>query len=619
VLLWCTAAQAAGPDTVVIEGFEGKRLALAPNKDGGTPPAFARSADNPKTGKACLKLTYRNPAAGYGNLRMPIQLSGAEQSIRLWLRKESAAKGAKFHVWLFEEDGDAWLTGIPLADIKTDWHRVELTLNDFRYQPRGDKARDIQSINRMLLGCNFADFVLYVDDIALAGTGLHLARKKMNAPVEATIPVDLKAVASTNVIGIGAEWNPYTWIDVPEDHWTRIARRIHWMRLPAARILMLTKWCLRDGGTYDWDSREMTILSRHLDICQKENITVFLTDWGCERSWVKAPGIKGTDDPAYAEAIGTYTDHLINKKGYTCIKFFILVNEPNNEAGGYPKWRRGVRNVAKAFAARKLDKTVTIAGSDASQCNRTWHRNSVRDVKDVLGAYDLHLYANDSMVKKGGLESHWRGLWQYARHHDPKAKHKPFIVGEAGMQDGAVHPRGNRNIDSAWYALFMADYAVQALRGGSHAVLAWMLDDNSHRDFFWGAWSNSQKGLKLRPWFYTWSLLSRYLPPGSTVYRPKQPSRSVRILAARAPRRNGKSGGWTFCVVNRGHRAATLTLSVPRGGTANLKHYVYTGESAKKDKDGFPVPVNTVQANLTKGVPLECPPESVVVLTSVTR
>lgn len=36
---------------------------------------------------------------------------------------------------------------------------------------------------------------------------------------------------------------------------------------------------------------------------------MFLTDWGCERSWNIAPGIRDTADPKYAKTIGTYLDH----------------------------------------------------------------------------------------------------------------------------------------------------------------------------------------------------------------------------------------------------------------------------------------------------------------------
>jgi hypothetical protein len=167
----------------------------------------------------------------------------------------------------------------------------------------------------------------------------------------------------------------------------------------------------------------------------------------------------------------------------------------------------------------------------------------------------------------------------------------------------------------------MADYAVQALRGKTSSVIAWMLDDNSHETFSWGAWANSQEGLKLRPWFYTWSLLCRYLPPGSTVYRPvgnPKPARpaQIRVLAARSPK-----GEWTFCVVNREKaRTASVLFRVPEGPEAELtlKRYLYSEAKRPADERGLPVPVSTENADLAKGVVVECPADSAVGVTSVT-
>ena len=122
-------------------------------------------------------------------------------------------------------------------------------------------------------------------------------------------------------------------------------------------------------------------------------------------------------------------------------------------------------------------------------------------------------------------------------------------------------------------------------------------------------------GLKLRPWFYPWSLLCRFFPPGSIIYRPEPPVAKVRVLAARLP---GKEGGWSFCLVNRNKRPCKAALSV-RGdtpGTAALKRYVYSPGSAKADAAGFPVPVAVEQCDLRKGLAVECPADGVVIMTT---
>jgi hypothetical protein len=431
----------------------------------------------------------------------------------------------------------------------------------------------------------------------------------MSYPVQ----LDTHSVACSNFLGFGAEWdsNNYPAAGVTAEDFALIRKRVQWMRLPVARIMMQTKWCYRGPGRYEWDNPAMQALYRHLDVCQELGTTVFLTDWGCEPDWLRIPGIADVADPQYAEAIGGYLDHLLDTLGYSCIRHFILVNEPNLEVRDWPRWRKGVENVWAVMQRRGLDKRLTFTGSDEST-NENWHDRAVDELQHVLGAYDMHLYAEDVVVRNGNLYPFFRTLWDYARKNDPRAKDKPCIVGEAGMWDGARPPANNDNIDKVWYGVFMADYAAQAANAGSAAVSAWMLDDNSHQDFTWGLWTDKAAGMKLRPWFQVWGLLCRSFPPGSTIYQVPQPSRSLRLLAAHLP-----GGGWCFCIVNRAEEPATLTIRVPAAGTVSLQRYVYAEGSLAADDDGFPLPLDATVYDLGKGVSITVPPGAVIFLTSL--
>jgi hypothetical protein len=164
------------------------------------------------------------------------------------------------------------------------------------------------------------------------------------------------------------------------------------------------------------------------------------------------------------------------------------------------------------------------------------------------------------------------------------------------------------------YGLWMADYATQAASAGSWAVLAWMLDDNSHGNFTWGMWSNRAGGMKPKPWFYTWSLLARSFRPGSKAVVVTGAPAGVRVLAAKLP---GDRAGWSFCLTNLRPRQATITLRVPKGGEFEFRNYLYSRNSAATDGDGFPVPTATGTCDLEKGVPVDLPAESVAVVTSL--
>jgi hypothetical protein len=142
-----------------------------------------------------------------------------------------------------------------------------------------------------------------------------------------------------------------------------------------------------------------------------------------------------------------------------------------------------------------------------------------------------------------------------------------------------------------------------------------MLDDSSHEGFTWGMWKNKAGNFALKPWFYTWSLLTRCFPRGCRIMAVEGRPPDVRMLAACVPGKQGDA--WSFCVVNRANVTRTPQLAAPAAGRVALRRYVYSRAEARADADGFPVPVDTLEADLAKGYELACPPESVVFLTSV--
>jgi hypothetical protein len=422
------------------------------------------------------------------------------------------------------------------------------------------------------------------------------------------IHVNTETTACENFIGFGAEWDSrnYRAAGITDADFALIQRRIEWMRLPAARIMMQVRWCRLEDGSFNFETSDMQDLYRHLDVCEALGTTVFLTDWGCMPAWLQAPGIGDVADPLYAESIGVYLDYLINTKKYSCIRYFIMVNEPNWEVKEFALWRCGLEQVAKELKRRGLDRQIQLAGSDeAHATDDDWHFQAVDQVSEILGAYDVHHYASDSLVRPGKLESYYSHLWDYVRKNDMRGAQKPCIVGEAGMGDDAQHPYGSPHIDKFEYGLFMADYAVQAANAGSAAILAWMLDDNSHADFYWGLWSSKADGLRLRPWFYPWALLCRLFTTGSKIYHTASGSPDVRILIAQSGEK------WAICVVNRGNCEINSEFSLPKElKSIQVTTYCYSVDCAPVDAEGFPMPLS-VECYQNKNIVVTCPSQSV--------
>ena len=434
-----------------------------------------------------------------------------------------------------------------------------------------------------------------------------------------SVELNSQHVIREHFLGFGVEWdsNAYDASGVTDQDFAIIRKRVEWMRLPITRIMMQARWCYQGNDRYDWDSPGMRSLYRHLDVCQKLRTTVVLAEWGIEPAWLKTPDVAKVEDPKYAGIISTYLDHLINKRGYTCIKYFTLVNEPNYEVKDWDRWKKGIQNVAAELRSKGLDRQVAIMGSDQSNADE-WHRNAVDQLQNELGAYVIHSYPGEEIVREGALHDYFKTNWDYALAGDPKAKDKPLIIGEAGFWiEGSGSATNPLHLDPR-YGVLMADYAVQAATAGSWAVLAWMLDDNSHLNFTWGMCRSKADGLTTKPWFYAWALLARYYPHGSTIVRAGSASRDVRILAAYVDVPGSPDQRhWTFCIVNRADTSRTVSLRMSNGSEISLKRYVYSDTSSRTDQDGFPVALDHMIYNLGVGAEIKCEANSMVLLSSM--
>jgi hypothetical protein len=170
---------------------------------------------------------------------------------------------------------------------------------------------------------------------------------------------------------------------------------------------------------------------------------------------------------------------------------------------------------------------------------------------------------------------------------------------------------------------------VQAVNAGANAVFNWMLDDNSHQGFYWGLWKDKKNGLKLRNYFYVWSLLTKYFPKDSVVYNLGKVSDDVRVLVTsstesptdKIPLKKGDMGvvikDWSICLVNRGVKPVKIDLKIPVEGKRKFKVYNYVEGKIKVDKNGFPIPNAENELNLSEGTEIICEGESVKILTTL--
>ena len=235
-------------------------------------------------------------------------------------------------------------------------------------------------------------------------------------------------------------------------------------------------------------------------------------------------------------------------------------------------------------AARSLDRTSGL-DTDNPIGGDSWITLSLQSVPGLVGAYDSHRYATIWGIEHGVYGDQVRARREQISNLDSPGK--PYFDGEVGLTARQISPfpardQGLARDRAAWqllaamvdpsatmsvspfvdsqphirefaYGVWMGDMMIQALDAGLAGASAWDLDDAMHVGGRygsqnlkqWGFWNSfgghhgyPASDLQLRPWYYSWSVLSRSFPAGSRALTT--PSTAY---GAAARRRKGPRGG----------------------------------------------------------------------------
>lgn len=419
-------------------------------------------------------------------------------------------------------------------------------------------------------------------------------------------------------LGFGVNWNPY-WdkpsslpakaLHLSDDEWQTIVTRLDFMNMKVMRVMMLPEWVnpTAEAGANDYDTPMMRALYRVLDYTKLNGITVLFGFWDGRKPF---EGV--ADSPLYIQTMTEVVHHLVNHRGYSNIKYFILANEPQHRLETYAQYRQVVENLAAAFQQSGLTGQVKIMGPDVGGDGQTWLGSSSADLQRHIGSYDWHYYPSaEAGIKDGSPENLLLGHAATILTNDAEAATKPLVLAEMGWFHGVTQADNQPNIASPQYALEVMDLGLQAARAGWSSV-AWYLDDQTN-DKLWGMW-DIKTSPTLRPWFYTWSLLTKYFQPDMTLYRPASAA-GVRILVGRQS--VDGANRWSIAIVNRHAVAQDITITIPAGAAVTLRQFTFKDGCPAKDKNGFPLPTGTVTGNLAAGITLSAPAESGMVLTDL--
>lgn len=508
---------------------------------------------------------------------------------------------------------------------------------------------------------NKITFLISIFFICSSFSACNQDHPKIDDPTD-FMTINNEATLSVNFIGNGAQWGGYdiieSWTgndDFTDADWDKMTERMDFMRPPFIRIMTSAGWSYMDADQTFKPERATAAFHRIMKYCTEKEITVMFGEWGHQflngdRNNINLDAMDLTID---------YIDHLVNEEGYSCIKYFNMINEPNGSwsttEGNYNIWKAVTTEFLKRFEAKGLNKQVKYTGpdiavfSDASSTN--WISNSYDDFGDDIELFDLHSYPTKSFVN--GDEY----LTSLQAFKDAIPAGKQIVIGEIGLkyynEDVDIQTENEKRIEAdpyasddsnmmiydGFYGVDVSDAMVQSMMAGFSGALVWDVDDamynktgSSHGTDYkklkrWGFWNilgeeafESSEDEEIRPFFYPISLLCRYFPKGSDIIEVDLPNRKgLRAVAARM------GSKYTIAIVNSGHVAyKNIGLKSDTDLTINaVSVYEYSSLSdggfiGTMNEHGFPLPQEeNLSIDFDGSFSLDIPGQSVIVITNM--
>ena len=457
--------------------------------------------------------------------------------------------------------------------------------------------------------------------------------------------------------GLGVEWGAYEDTNkLQTNAWDRITKyadRLNGMSM--VRCMVNFDWfCQKldtkgdddktnDTWEYDFTNKWMRSTEQVLSYCQEHDITVAFGAWNVIGTlgndvWNMMDEV--TSDIRWAKISADTLDFLVNKKGFTCIKWFVSSNEPNwlgaqgaskNFNNTYEKWAQGVRNVRKAFDEIGLQK-VGIVGGDTTGFEgcEEYLLNISKGLKKEVADYGAHLYLSNIMVDRGQMYDGIVDLYSRIKKNDKRlGKTIQADIWEAGLRDGKTALDCQTLIGTANYAVRMTDYTLQALAAGINGICYWDFDDAMHFMYTnnsvtpkeWGMFSSlaeaSAGAQELRPWYHTSSLLCHLFKKGNKILSPvmaeddeNQTFRSVATVS-----QDGKQGG--FVAVNAGFKPVTKNFFLTEKVEGEQTYvYIFNENSYRLGDDGYIIPNYVIDKSINNEFKLEIPSSTAVVFSN---
>lgn len=407
----------------------------------------------------------------------------------------------------------------------------------------------------------------------------------------------------------GSGWGAYPRAE-NERAWKQIYDHAAWLGFDWNRVEVEQRIYEPERDIFTFDSYEMKILYRILDWNEKHGSDVFFQQMWHNVDWLTYPKFRGDpvtqvhsapyDMPAFAEGLATLMDHLINNRGYTCIKWLNIVNEPG---ANHSWWQAppnkplpitdGIIEVRKALGKRGLDLPLSGPG-ESDHMDRTHgfpeHYQHKYSYEEHLQAYDFHTAHLDYDFRTHGSiakQVRYAADWVRYAHRQSKA----VFLSEFGTVDYSSKPdeSGPNCLEAV---LTGCETILRESNVGVDAFNRPSFINRGDLDGQWqfiDTWDREKKELleDFQPHpnsYFGIGLMTRFIAKNSSVLKSEviggriAPWQRVFCAAYRSPK-----GQYTIAVVNDSQKDYPMNMTLS-GLVAQKQFYRYRYGNPQRDR-----------------------------------
>lgn len=599
----------------------------------GPPSAVSLDSAVKWRGSKSLKITSTSTSANvFANQDIPLDCTSGPRRVRMSMmcKAQDVVRGTfawysvRGIVWLLDGSGKV-ITGQPgvydLTKLPTgtfDWHYYERTL----VIPRGVARLKLQ------VGLNGASGTAWFDDIRAVEI---FSDWEMPEDGKASVTIDPTIVTSTPSEGIGWNWETVS----PERYtaselaiWPDLLSRMTWDGPDWLRIGITTSMCPpaeyargADTGqhyTYNFGTPQVARLCQLLSFCESRGISVSLANWNAGQAdyagvphgqWLVKGYYDGTGPTApdwwtpyskerMAECLAEFAYYLRVTRGFTCIRYLSVWNEPGGpwaEIGQYPEGFVQIYDLLDTkLKARGIRSLLKLEGLDSTESGDSAQItvDALRTCGSVVDAAAVHDYSYGLEVATRTSSSWYLREWvdDYGpiirQLNTMRAQPIPLFVTEtSGFGTWPVYtPREHFLI-----SLSTAEYAVEMLKAGASGVLRWQYNDPGPTQYEPFTASGTQ-AVPNRAIYYPWCVLTRWTVRNSEVLSTRVAGgldaasrRRVHAVALRAP-----GGQVTVLLTNNGHLPKTVRINLGSAASGAWRHFYYDGSLPDGLREALP-------------------------------